>query len=219
MRVLEARGKIKDLKIARDTAEKIGGIFKGHYRAKDIIFKSKKEDEKGTICLRMYGLNNRQGKDYIFIHKVAKWSGNTKKDEVILRGEFDKMEEVANFIMVHYGESLMENYEYSRHGWEYQLEKGDIFVEYIDTLGPTMEIEADTESDLESLFGLFEVDKRFSESTSEIMRKLLMVSKIEEVKNMDKKIESKNDTTIVLCVVIIVLVIAGLLYLFYRVPS
>jgi adenylate cyclase class IV len=173
MRTLEARGKIRDIEEAIDMAKKIGGIFKGSYRATDIIFKSKKEDEEGVIDLRIFELNNRQGKNYIFVHKIAEWSDKIKKDKIILKGEFDTMGEVLDFIADHYGDSLKEHYEYSREGWEYNVGKSDIFIENIEKLGPTIEIEADNKSDLENLFKLFEVEKRFSESTPEIMRKLL----------------------------------------------
>jgi len=53
------------------------------------------------------------------------------------------------------------------------MEKGDIFIEYIEMLGPTIEIEADNKENLEELFQLFDVTERFSESTPEIMRKLI----------------------------------------------
>jgi hypothetical protein len=173
MRTLEARGKIRDIDEAIDTAKKIGGVFKGSYRATDIIFKSKKEDEKGVIDLRVFELNNRQTKNYKFIHKIAEWSDKTKKDRIILKSEFYTMGDALNFIIDHYDNNLVEHYKYSREGWEYHLEKGDIFIEYIEKFGSTMEIEADNKSDLEELFKLFEVEERFSESTPEIMRKLL----------------------------------------------
>ena len=59
MRTIEARGKIRDIKDARNIAIKIGGQFKGSYYATDIIFKSKKEDsEQGVIDLREFKINN-----------------------------------------------------------------------------------------------------------------------------------------------------------------
>lgn len=173
MKIFEARGKIKDIKDARNVAEKIGGISKGYYRAEDIIFEAKETDsEKGVIDLRIFKINNRQTKNYIFTHKIAEWSGKTKTDKIILKDKFDTMEEVLDFMIDHYGDVLKEDYKYSREGWEYNLEKGDIFIECIEKLGPTMEIEADNKSDLENLFKLFDVSERFSESTPEIMRKL-----------------------------------------------
>lgn len=173
MRTLEARGKIKDVDNAMDTAKQIGGVFKGSYRATDIIFKSNKEDVKGVIDLRIFELNNRQTKNYKFIHKIAEWSDKTKKDKVVLKGEFDTMGEALNFIADNYGDSIKEHYEYSREGWEYNVGKNDIFIECIETLGPTIEIESESKNDLENLFKLFEVEERFSEPTAEIMRKLL----------------------------------------------
>ena len=173
MKILEARGKIKDIKDARNIAEKIGGIFKGSYCATDIIFKVKETDsEKGVIDLRIFKINNRQTKNYIFTHKIAEWSGKTKTDKIILKCKFDTMEEVLDFMIDHYGDVLKEDYKYSREGWEYNLEKCDIFIECIEKLGPTIEIEAENKSDLENLLKFFDIGELFSESTPEIMRKL-----------------------------------------------
>lgn len=180
MKILEARGKINNIKDARNMAEKIGGIFKGFYSATDIIFKTKKVDpEKGVITLRIFKINNRQTKNYIFIHKIAEWYGKTKTDKVILKERFDTMEEALDFMTDHYGDGLKEDYKYSREGWEYNLDDSGIFIECIEKLGPTVEIESENKSDLENLFKLFEVSERFSESTPEIMRKFQNIFKEE----------------------------------------
>jgi adenylate cyclase class IV len=174
MQILEARGKIKDINDARKTAEKIGGIFKGFYSNTDIIFKAKESDpEKGVITLRRFKINSRQTENYIFTHKIAEWSDKIKTDKIILKSRFDTMEKALDFMTDHYGSGLKYHYEYSREGWEYSLGNNGIFIERIEKLGPTLEIEAENKSDLENLFKLFEVGERFSESTPEIMRKLL----------------------------------------------
>jgi len=174
MKTFEARGKIKDIKDARNVAEKIGGIFKGYYHAVDVILKPKEEDrEGGIIDLRIFDINNRQTKIYTITQKIAEWSGNTKKDKIIIKREFDEFEKVLNFIKDHYGNILDYHYEYARDGWEYHLENGDIFIEYIENLGPTIEIEAENKSDVETLFKFFEVREYFYEPVPEIMRKLL----------------------------------------------
>lgn len=170
MKIFEARGKIKDIQGARDITEKIGGIFKGFYSCKDIIFKA--DSEKGVIILRVFKINNRQAKNYIFTHKVPEWSNKIKTDRIILKNRFDTIEEALNFMTDHYGDVLKKDYEYSRKGWEYHLNKNGIFIEYIEKLGPTLEIEAENKNDLENLFKFFEVIELFSEPTSEIMRKL-----------------------------------------------
>lgn len=173
MKIFEARGKIKDINDARNVAEKIGGIFNGYYSATDIIFRSKKSDLEGILDLRIFKINNRQTKNYILTHKTAEWSDKIKTDKIILKNNFDTIEEALDFMKDHYGNDLKEYYKYSREGWEYHLEKGDLFIECVEKLGPTMEIEADNKSDLENLFKLFEVGEYFSEPVPEIMRKLL----------------------------------------------
>jgi adenylate cyclase class IV len=173
-KILEARGKIKNIDDARNTAKKIGGIFKGYYSATDIIFKTNKTDsEEGVIYLRIFKINSRQTKNYVFTHKIAEWSDNIKTDKIIIKSTFNTMEETFDFMTEHYGDELKKDYEYSREGWEYSLGKNGIFIERIDTLGPSLEIEAENKNDLENLFRLFEVSERFSESTPEIMKKLL----------------------------------------------
>lgn len=172
MKILEARGKIKDIKNARNIVERIGGIFKGSYYNTDIIFKNIEED-KGIITLRIFKINSRQTENYIFTHKIAEWHDKTKTDKIILKCKFNTIEKVFDFMSNHYGGWLDEDYEYSREGWEYILGNNGIFIECIETLGPTIEVEAENKNDLENLFKLFEVTERFSESTPLIMRKLL----------------------------------------------
>lgn len=174
MRILEARGKIKDIEEARNVAEKIGGIFKGYYHAVDVILTPRKVDhEGGIIDLRIFDINNRGTKAYVITQKIAEWSGNTKTDKIVLKRDFDEFEEFLNFVKDHYGDILKDHYEYARDGWEYHLENGDIFIECIEKLGPTIEIESDNKSDLENLFKFFEVSEYFYEPVPEIMRKLL----------------------------------------------
>ncbi len=173
MGIFEARVKIKSIEDARNVAERIGGIFKGYYYAIDIIFKPKKENEKGIIDLRIFKINNRQTKNYVLTHKIAEWSNNVKTDEIISKNKFDIIEEVFDFMRDCYGDILEEDYKYSRAGWEYNLGKDDIFVELIEELGPTIEIEAENKDEVENLFKSFEVIEYLSEPVPEIMRKLL----------------------------------------------
>lgn len=172
MEIFEIRCKINNIKDARNSAGKIGGIFQGYYYNTDIIFKSKNSDSEGVIVLRVFKINNRQTKNIILTHKIAEWTGNIKTDKIILKERFDTIREALDFMVDHYGESLKNDYQYSREGWEYSLDKNSIFIENIEKLGPTIEIEAENKDDLENLLKQFEVDQLFSESVSEIMRKL-----------------------------------------------
>ena len=173
MEFFETRCKIKDIRGAKNIAEKIGGIFKGYYSNTDIIFKTEKADsEKGVIVLRIFKINNRQTKNFILTHKIAEWMDTIKTDRIILKEKFDTMEDALSFMKDHYGDGIKEDYKYSREGWEYHLDKNRIFIENIEKLGSTIEIEADNKIDLENLLKSFETIECFSESTSEIIKKL-----------------------------------------------
>lgn len=169
MKTFETRGKIKDIKEARDTAEKIGGVFKGFYSCTDFIFETKNVEE--ILRLRVFKINNRNTENCILIHKTTEWSDKVKTDKIILQNKFDAIKEAINFMIDRYGD-FKEDYEYSRDGWEYSLNKNSIFIENIEKLGPTIEIESDNKNDLENLFKFFDVIELFSVSTSEIMRRL-----------------------------------------------
>lgn len=176
IKIFEKRCKIKDIDEARKVVELIGGIFKGHYSATDIIFKSKKTDPEkgaGVIVLRMFEINNRQTKNFILTHKIAEWDDKIKTDKIVLKETFDSMEEATNFIIDHYGVWIEEDYMYSRKGWEYHLDKSNIFIEDIEKLGSTIEIESENKKELENLFKHLETIECFSEPVSEVMRKLL----------------------------------------------
>ncbi len=121
----------------------------------------------------MFKTNNRQAKNFILTHKIAEWMDKIKTDRIILKKRFDTMEEVLDFMIDHYGNELKKDYEYSREGWEYHLDKSNIFIENIEKLGPTIEIEAENKIDLENLLKFFETTECFTQSTSEIMMKLL----------------------------------------------
>ncbi len=180
MKIFETRGKIKDIKDARDAVEKIGGISKGYYCATDIIFKPKKiksekeGSDKGIIDLRVFKINNRQTKNYAFVHKIAEWHDNIKTDKVIVNGRFDTIREVLSFMNDNYGEELKMDFGYSREGWEYREAENNIFIERIEKLGPTVEIEAENKGDIERLSKIFGVIEYFREPVPEIMRKLIV---------------------------------------------
>jgi adenylate cyclase class IV len=175
---VEKRCKIKDVDDTRKIIETIGGIYKGYYSATDIIFKPKKaESEEGTIVLRVFKINSRQTKNIVLTHKIAEWDDKIKTDRIILKKKFDTIGKAILFIIDRYGIGTKDDYTYSRDGWEYHLDKNRVFIEYIEKLGPTMEIESDNKKDLENLFKHFEITECFSEPVSEVMRKLIKFDK------------------------------------------
>lgn len=174
--MLESRGKIQDIEKAKEKSKALGGIFGGHYSFIDIIFISKSGEmdlNREFIRLRVLKVNNRQSKNIILVHKMTKWNGATKVDSLILKEEFDRIEEAFDFIKLHFKDKLKDDFRYSREGWEYNLGRNKIFIEDVEKLGATVEIEAENERELDDLFKKLEITEKFSDSMPEVMRKVL----------------------------------------------
>ena len=149
--MIESRVRIKDIRDAKRAVEKLGGVFNGHYSYTDIVFKpgfEKGDIGKDVIRLRVLKINNRRTKNFILTHKIAEWTDKTKTDRIILREEFANIKEARDFMKVHYGSELKESYKYSREGWEYHLDRSKVFIETIEKIGPTIEVEAESRREL-----------------------------------------------------------------------
>lgn len=147
--MIEKRAKIKDLNETKLSISKLGGVFLGQYAFTDkVTFNA-----NGIQKLRYISRNNRPGKRYILIVKNGK--------EILSRVEFEKEENVPKF----------ENFiEYSRIGFEYKLDNLKIFVEEIDCLGLSIEIESSDEKEIDDLLDKIDVVEIFEKSVSELIR-------------------------------------------------
>jgi adenylate cyclase class IV len=174
--MLEARATIKDIQKVKKNIERLGGIFKNYYSFTDVIFIPKIGKinlNKEFIRLRILKVNNWPTKDIVLVHKKTGWKGKSKIDNIILRKEFDAVENALDFIKKHFQNKLQKSFEYFREGWEYHLSNKRIFVEDVKNFKPTIEIEAENEKELDDIFKKLEIVKRLSDSMPEIMRKKL----------------------------------------------
>ncbi len=166
----EARAKIKSIEKARSALEKLGAKFKSTYAFTDnIYFKKdgKKDLREEFMRARSYKENNWDTKDVVFVHKKIEWSGSTKTSNVLLKEEFDTLDEAENRI-----QDVEKSFSYARKGWEYTLGDAHIFVEDIEGLGPSVEIEADDEKTIDDLFNKLDATERITGSMPEIMERI-----------------------------------------------
>ncbi|MDP3734776.1 MAG: hypothetical protein Q8R37_06100 [Nanoarchaeota archaeon] len=68
-------------------------------------------------------------------------------------------------------------FEYSREGWEYELENCKIFIENIKKYQPSIEIEADDQTKLQTLCKKIGITKLVTDSIPQIMSKILSKNK------------------------------------------
>jgi hypothetical protein len=151
VKMIEKRGKIKDLNETKLSISKLGGVFLGQYAFIDkVTFNA-----NGIQKLRYVSRNNKPGKRYILIVKCG--------NEVLSRVEFQNEEDVPKF----------ENYiEYSRIGYEYKLDDMKIFVEDIDRFGASVEIEGNDEKEIDDLLEKIGVVEVLDKSLAEVMKDL-----------------------------------------------
>lgn len=172
--MLEGRATIKDIKEIKKQIEQLGGIFKNYYSFADIIFIPKIGEvnlNKEFVRLRILKINNWPTKNIILIHKKTDWKEKSKIDNIILRKEFDAIEDAVDFVKRYFQNKLKKSFEYFREGWEYHLDNKRIFVEDIKNFKPTIEIEAENEKKLDNIFKKLEIIERLSDSVPKIMRK------------------------------------------------
>ena len=171
----EGRAIIKNIKETKKRVENLGGVLKGIYSFKDIIFIpiSKKINlNEEFIRLRVYKINNWPTKNIILNYKKTFWKNGTKRSKIILKKEFDKKEQAIKFINRYFNKQLRRYFEYSRKGWEYFIGKKRIFVEDIKGFKPSVEIETKDKNELNKIFKQLKIIKKISDTVPKAMEKI-----------------------------------------------
>lgn len=152
----------------------LGGKIKGEYSCLDIIFIPQKENNVKLefIRLRIYKVNNWNIKDIVLSHKKTTWENNYKKDKTILQKEFDNKNEALEFININYKDNIKEITRFNREGEEFRLNNTKIFLENIEFLGSSIEIESDNEKELQELISKIQIKEKLNDSLPETIRKL-----------------------------------------------
>jgi hypothetical protein len=172
--MIETRAIILDIQETKKKIENLGAIFQGDYVYKDIILVS--NDENNDLCdgylrLRVYMKNNWATKNCILVRKQAKSFNADINKKFILKKEFDSENEALNFVNEEFSGEFQRGFEYSRQGWQYQLENNHIYIEQVEDLKPMIEVEAESEEKLNLLFNKIGIVEKLTESMPEIMRR------------------------------------------------
>ena len=170
--MIEIRGIIKDIKETRRKVEELGGELRSNYEFKDVIFSEDINNnlKKDFLRLRIYSKNNWPTKDFVLVRKKTEFKEVGKISNKILKKEFDNKKDSINYIKENFP-GFKKTIEYSREGWQYQLNKNKIFIENIKEYKPSIEIEAENKKELKTLLKKFDVLKTLKEPLAEIMRR------------------------------------------------
>jgi adenylate cyclase class IV len=133
--MIEARALIESIAKARERAEKLGAEYVGEYAFKDIIF-CKNDEFLDYYRIRAYSRTNRDTKMVVL---TLKKSRKGEKPEVAVSKEFDEVRDALAEISPEY----RRRFEFVRNGWEYNLKGARVFIEDIEKIGPTIEVESE----------------------------------------------------------------------------
>ena len=145
--MIEERATISDILKTKKIIENLGAVLKGEYVFKDKIFINA-GDADGFLRMRIYSKNNWDTKDVVLLKLAPKSSGHAN---IFFRQEFETEREADEFVLNNFPEFIY-SFEYSKTGSQYNLGETIIFIEDIEEIGPSVEIEASSKQELESLF-------------------------------------------------------------------
>ncbi|MBS3167864.1 hypothetical protein J4216_01950 [Candidatus Woesearchaeota archaeon] len=172
--MIEARWKIESYEDTRNKILELKAKQKGKYSATDIIFipKNNKSLNKEFIRVRSYIVNNWNTKNVVLTHKETRWINNFKEDIIAIKREFDKEQEAIKFIEEQYKNSLKELVRFKREGEDFEINNNKLFLETLEYLGPTIEIETDSKELLIDLEKQLALKERITQSIPETIRLL-----------------------------------------------
>ena len=171
--MIECRAIIKDVLEARKVVESLGGNFLSNYAFKDIIFVPSVGDFNLTddfVRVRVYSKTNWPTKNVIVVRKQTKFVEGGKVSDVVLKKEFDTEEEALSFLEKNVS-GFEKGFEYSREGWQYELNGLKIFIEDVEGFKPSVEVISKDEKSLEEILSKLNVLERCNESLPELIKK------------------------------------------------
>lgn len=168
--MIETRFRVESIEQAKEKVASLDGRLKGEYTFKDIVLAKQGECDlrNGFLRLRVYKKNNRPTKKAVLERKQTKFDGKGKTSKAVLRKEFDTEEDAIAYAREQVP-GIERKFEYSRQGWEYEVRNSRVFVEDIEGLYPTAEVEAPDAETLKRLVDGIGAVEVLKETVPEIM--------------------------------------------------
>lgn len=174
--MVSGRAVIKDIKQTKSQVESMGGEFKSHYILKDIIFLPMQEKNYNLsddfVRVRVNIKSNWVTKKVILVRKQTRFNQTGKVDNIVLREEFDTLEEAFEYIENKIPK-FEKGFEFEKQGWQYQLGDERIFIEDTQDWKPSVEITTQSDQKLKELFDSLRVVEVVKLSVPEIIRRIL----------------------------------------------
>ena len=145
--------------------------FKVDFAFYDLIYVNKNGASitDDTLKIRVYQINHWKSKNVLVIRKVAPLVNGSKEDKVLLKEEFDTVEEAQEFVDA----NLLDEYDFAfklqKTGIQYGNDKVDLWKEDVEKVGLSVEVGSEDEELMEQVFSDLDVDERLDVSLPEYM--------------------------------------------------
>lgn len=151
--------------------EETGLKKKSDFSFYDIIYVNKngKSITDDTLKIRVYNLNEWNTKDVLVIRKTALLVDCAKEDKVLLKEEFDNLEEAEKYVLENFSNDFEFAFKLSKIGKEYASSTCRVWIEDIENFGRSIEIGANNQEDIDNLISKFSVVEKLDKSVPEVM--------------------------------------------------
>lgn len=173
---IEGRAIVASIRETRRRLQELEASLISSYEFKDIVFlptagAASLHDD--FLRLRVYRKSDWPTKHVVLVRKRTTFMDIGKQDDFVMRREFDTEEDALSFVASEWPDKFRIGFEYERQGWQYDLKGRRVFVEDIVGFEPTVEAEATSSAELQSIFDLLDISRQLHEPIPEMMRKLL----------------------------------------------
>lgn len=144
---------------------------KSNFSFYDLVYinKNGKSITDDTLKIRVYNLNEWDSQDVLVIRKKAILTNGAKEDKVLLKEEFDTLEEAEKFVLEKFSNEFKFAFKLSKTGKEYASSTCRVWIEDIENYGKSIEIGSDKQDNIDKLISNFSVVERLQKSIPEVM--------------------------------------------------
>lgn len=152
-----------------DNIEDLGVKKASEYGFYDLVYLNRNGASitEDTLKVRVYQKNEWDSKAVLVIQKRAVIEDGTKVDKVLTREQFDTELEALKYVEDNFSSSYDFAFKFSKTGIEYKNETIRVWVEDVENIGITLELEAEDADTLNSFITNFNIKEKLDISLPE----------------------------------------------------
>ena len=152
-----------------DNIENLGVLKASEYAFYDLVYLNKNGASitEDTLKIRVYQKNEWDSKAVLVIQKRAIIENGAKIDKVLTREQFDTEAEAIEYVSKNLAQDYEFSFKFAKSGIEYKNDNIRVWVEDVENIGVTLELEAEDTNTLNDFIKHFNVKERLDISLPE----------------------------------------------------